>query len=110
MGRYRHIVRLPHADCQLRSRQLGKSVLCRTSLGSRIDEQAAEMLRRLLDAGLSRYTPNPVEALNAAERKLLRESTNDLALRHRITRDVQRRYISPPRLHRHRFQKHGWGR
>ena len=32
----------------------------------RVDQQAAELLRRLLDAGLSRYEPDPIAALTTA--------------------------------------------
>ena len=32
-----------------------------------INGVSAELLRRLLSAGLSRYEPNPLEALEAAE-------------------------------------------
>ena len=33
------------------------------------DQHAAELLKRLLAAGLSRYEPDPLAALDAAERK-----------------------------------------
>ena len=35
----------------------------------RLDQHAAELLRRLLDAGLSWYEPSPVQALERAEAK-----------------------------------------
>ena len=47
----------------------GKARRCCDIDRPRRDQHAAELLRRLLDAGLSRYEPNPIAALERAEAK-----------------------------------------